>query len=78
MSGRRAKAIRRAAEQICASRGMRDAGGYQPQEIRNRAGKVVRRYPETRLMPGARGLARRMRREYARSNRRMPDVLLPS
>lgn len=72
MSGRRAKAIRREAERIIAARRGQDRGGYQPQEIRNVAGKVLRRYHEKRLMPGSRALARRMRREYTRSGRRTP------
>jgi len=69
VNGRRAREIRWLADRESWSHGVPDAGdhAYRPQTIRNRAGDVVRRFPETRLMPGPRDLARQIRKVYTRT-----------
>lgn len=70
MNGRRARHIRWYADEACREQGVQDFGDKtRPREIRNRAGNVVHRYPEVRLMPGPRYLARRIRRIYTRTGR---------
>jgi hypothetical protein len=69
VSGRRAREIRRRAEAVCADRGITDGGtgAYRPQVVRSPDGKTGYRFPERRLMPGPRYLARRIRKIYTRT-----------
>jgi hypothetical protein len=62
VSGRRARQLRQLAEAMCAAQNIQDRPGYAPTEVRDRDGKVVGRWPELRLLPGPRALARQMRR----------------
>jgi hypothetical protein len=50
---------------ICVEQGVRDDGpdAYRPQEIVGKGGRAYR-FPEIRLMPGPKYLARRIRRIY--------------
>lgn len=74
MNGRRARHIRWFADTACREQGLADHGphAYRPQEIKGR--DSVYRFPEVRLMPGPRELARRMRAAYTRTGR-YPTVI---
>lgn len=65
---------------ICEAESVPDRGpyAYRPQAIRNRAGNVITRFPEVRLMPGPKYLARIIRKFYVRTGRYPPASMLGS